>query len=255
MEKKKTVRRETPSFITEKEVFPTRLREIMDKRHVTPKMLAEYLGVSSPMVNQYRLGQSFPKMERLMEMAEYFHVTVNYLLGFSGADTDDEDVVAVCDYTGLSPDAVRILHNGTITDGSEIQSTLTSQEHFFALFGRNALNDFINSAVASSHGPYFLTAMLTLAEIIEGCNKEIESFSDPRNGSLKRLQKEMGMSVKIKELRYQICDVQDALRSYMDEVFHASDTVLQMRKLLEQYYDPNIIDEAETIDPLMIDKE
>lgn len=62
----------------------TRLVELRERKNVTQKELAEYLGISSPAVVAYEHDRSRP-VRYLKELADYFGVTVDYLL----CKTDD----------------------------------------------------------------------------------------------------------------------------------------------------------------------
>lgn len=53
------------------------------------KELANYLGCSVQAVNQYKNGTAFPKTENLIKIAEYFGVSLDYLVGFSNSKSRD----------------------------------------------------------------------------------------------------------------------------------------------------------------------
>lgn len=73
--------------------------------------LAEYLHCSSQAINQYKNGVSRPSLDNLSRIADYYNVTTDYLLGRTSDPSIDSDSRSVCDYTGLSPEAVNILHS------------------------------------------------------------------------------------------------------------------------------------------------
>ena len=75
--------------------------------------LAERLDCSPQAINQYRLGTSRPSLDKLIEIAKYYHVSVDYLLGLPwGVSTIDSSLRGAVDYTGLSEKAVIALHDG-----------------------------------------------------------------------------------------------------------------------------------------------
>ena len=45
--------------------------------------LANYLGCTVQAVNQYKNGTAFPKVENLIKIAEYYGVSLDYLVGLS----------------------------------------------------------------------------------------------------------------------------------------------------------------------------
>ena len=85
-----------------------------------PKALAEYLGVSVQAVNQYKQGTAFPKTENLIKIADFYGISVDYLLGVTSVPNRDTTIQAVCDYTGLSESAVKELK--ALSDMKEIRA-------------------------------------------------------------------------------------------------------------------------------------
>ena len=106
------------SRIAEKANTP--LARWLQDRATNPKALAEYLGVSVQAVNQYKQGTAYPKTENLIKIAEYFQISVDYLLGFTDVPNRDTTIQAVCDYTGLSESAVKQLK--ALSDMKEIRA-------------------------------------------------------------------------------------------------------------------------------------
>lgn len=62
----------------------TRIRELRERKNKTQQELAEYIGISSPAIVAYEHDRSRP-VRYLIEIAEYFDVSVDYLL----CKTDD----------------------------------------------------------------------------------------------------------------------------------------------------------------------
>lgn len=87
--------------------FSTTLRKLMDEEPITTQAkLAEITGKSRQTVSQYIHGISEPGYDTLGKIADYFHVSVDYLLSRSDIRTTDPDIKAVCAYTGLSETSV-----------------------------------------------------------------------------------------------------------------------------------------------------
>ena len=57
--------------------FAKRLRELV----TNPAALKECLGCSQQAINQYKQGTAFPKTENLIKIADFYGVSVDYLLG------------------------------------------------------------------------------------------------------------------------------------------------------------------------------
>ena len=91
--------------------FPTRLRELMESRGTRQEDLTDVLGVKSRQsVTGYTDGGTVPTSDKLIALAKYFNVSVDYLIGLTDVAKPDTDLQAVCDYTGLSEEAVEGLH-------------------------------------------------------------------------------------------------------------------------------------------------
>lgn len=61
------------------------LRIIRESRNITQTNLATALGVTQELISRYELGTAFPQPNRLIELANFFNCSVDYLLGI----TDD----------------------------------------------------------------------------------------------------------------------------------------------------------------------
>lgn len=90
--------------------FPTK---VLNQLISDSQQLAEYLHCSTQAINQYKNGTSRPSLDNLSKIADYYNVTTDYLLGRTEASSSDPDIRTACDYTGLSPKTVDILHTLT----------------------------------------------------------------------------------------------------------------------------------------------
>lgn len=95
-------------------VFPTRLRELMTAREVTMTALANALGISRQAVSQYQDGSTQPNMQKLIEIANYFNVSTDYLLGLTDTQSANADARAAVEYTKLPERAVNLIHSDSI---------------------------------------------------------------------------------------------------------------------------------------------
>lgn len=61
--------------------FGTRLKRLRKENDVTQAALAEYLGVVASAVGKYEtIDNAYPSVEALIKIAEFFHVSIDYLL-------------------------------------------------------------------------------------------------------------------------------------------------------------------------------
>lgn len=62
------------------ETFPKRLQRLREKRGISRSVLSELCGLSRNQVARYERGERKPTPDALIAMAEYFGVTIDYLL-------------------------------------------------------------------------------------------------------------------------------------------------------------------------------
>lgn len=66
-------------------LFPYRLRELRREKNVSQAELALALGVSKSTIGLYETGDTLPDAKTLYDLAKYFSVSSDYLLGLSDA--------------------------------------------------------------------------------------------------------------------------------------------------------------------------
>ena len=69
--------------------FKYRLRFLRQNAGLTQKDLASRIGASSGNVLKYELGETFPPMDLLLKIADFFDVSTDYLLGISDNPSHD----------------------------------------------------------------------------------------------------------------------------------------------------------------------
>ena len=62
-------------------IFPQRLTEQRNKCGIAQYVLSELLGMGHDTIRKYESGERIPSLERLCDIADYFGVSVDYLLG------------------------------------------------------------------------------------------------------------------------------------------------------------------------------
>lgn len=58
-----------------------KLKELRLKANVSQQVMADFLGVSRPAYTMYEIGKREPSHDTLQKLADYFGVSVDYLLG------------------------------------------------------------------------------------------------------------------------------------------------------------------------------
>lgn len=62
-----------------------KISELRNKKDLTQQALARSLGVTRSSVNAWEMGISIPSIEKLIDLAEFFQVSVDYLLGMDNS--------------------------------------------------------------------------------------------------------------------------------------------------------------------------
>lgn len=62
-------------------IFQERLKEQRTLYGKTQRQMAEHLGISQPSYIRYEKGTAEPTLEKLAALADFFDVSVDYLLG------------------------------------------------------------------------------------------------------------------------------------------------------------------------------
>lgn len=63
--------------------FHTRMKELRTQNSVTQRELAEALGIRATAICNYEADRNEPSLEKLVEMAKFFHVSCDYILGLT----------------------------------------------------------------------------------------------------------------------------------------------------------------------------
>ena len=62
----------------------------MRQRNITAKQLSEDTGISAGNISDWKSGRSKPSMEKVAILANYFHVSTDFLLGVKSGQQIDE---------------------------------------------------------------------------------------------------------------------------------------------------------------------
>lgn len=61
--------------------FRERLQQLREKKRISRKVLSELCGLNSDTVRRYERGEREPTLHSLVVIAEYFDVSIDYLVG------------------------------------------------------------------------------------------------------------------------------------------------------------------------------
>lgn len=93
------------------------------------KDLAAKIGVKDNVVSYFCSGARTPNLEQIIVIAKYLNTSSDYLLGLSAVQSPSIEMRAVCEYTGLSENAVSYLRilNAMKKDDEKPMSTRYSR--------------------------------------------------------------------------------------------------------------------------------
>ena len=69
-------------------MFPRRFKELRQKKKISQKQLADSLSLSRATISAYESGKRTPDIDTLQQIANYFEVSTDYLLGSTNSIYD-----------------------------------------------------------------------------------------------------------------------------------------------------------------------
>ena len=72
--------------------FATRLRELRKSNNVSQQKLSKYLNFGYTAIANYESGRNQPSLDTVKKIAQYFGVTVDYLIGVSDYPRRENDI-------------------------------------------------------------------------------------------------------------------------------------------------------------------
>lgn len=88
-------------------MFAKRLKELRTEKHISQAELATNLNLSNRTISMYEQGNSEPNVETLINIANFFNVSTDYLIGIT--NSKDPDNRSISDTLHLSDNAINIL--------------------------------------------------------------------------------------------------------------------------------------------------
>lgn len=64
-------------------MFPDRLNALLDERNVNAAKLSKEAEITERLIGYWRKGEKQPTMDNLIKLADYFNVSIDYLVGRS----------------------------------------------------------------------------------------------------------------------------------------------------------------------------
>lgn len=112
---------ESISNINYNALFPTRMRELRRTKDVSQDEAATNIGVTRSTIGLYENGDNIPDIKKLVRIANYYDVSVDYLLGIDERPRFDFEYIGKM--TGLSDTAIIAL--GSFSELSVVEKDNT----------------------------------------------------------------------------------------------------------------------------------
>lgn len=61
--------------------FPKRLQKLREREHKSRVVLSQLCGLPDSSIRRYERGEVKPNIDSLVAIADYFHVSIDYLVG------------------------------------------------------------------------------------------------------------------------------------------------------------------------------
>jgi len=101
--------------------FKTRLRMLRESAGLTQEDMAKALGISRTRLASYEQGQREPGLELLEEIADYFNVDMDYLIGRNEQNTlNGMDLDELIEYIHKSPEYKILLSKSKKLDKEQL---------------------------------------------------------------------------------------------------------------------------------------
>jgi len=89
-------------------MFGDRLKELRQQKNLTQEELARKMGISRGTYAHYEINKRQPDYEMLQKFADFYDVTVDYLLGRTDNPENKSTVTVAGQSISLSPDELRV---------------------------------------------------------------------------------------------------------------------------------------------------
>lgn len=81
--------------------FGERLQLLRKEKYISQEQFAEVMNVSRQAVSKWELNQSYPEIDKLIELSNYFGVTLDYLIKDERIDLDEISHITADDESGM----------------------------------------------------------------------------------------------------------------------------------------------------------
>lgn len=110
--------------------FAQRVKQLRKQKHLTGEQLGNILGITKTGISYWENGKSVPDNEMLLKLADFFDVSIDYLLG----NTDIETKIDKSTYYGDYDEVVEYLKDNP--EHLDVYKRILNDDHFALLFDK-----------------------------------------------------------------------------------------------------------------------
>lgn len=156
-----------------KESFKERLNHLIEEREIAHSKLAKAIEVSTALISKYTSGKTKPSYDNFIKIAEFFDVSLDYLVGREEAPSQSNEQDQFYELINM----IEILKKKNPEENYLIEKLKSVVEKM----NENAPNDILGSR---KH----VFELITLMEVLEGKNLEVNKMIDKLNAEIKKLR-------------------------------------------------------------------
>lgn len=125
------------------------LRKLRTERNLSQQKLADAVGVSQQSINKYENGLAQPDLQMLMQLASFFHTSIDYLIGYA----DNPNTYKLAD----DESAGSLIRETPAFDPENLYDTSPRERHHLSMYRRlkpemqNSLDDFLENFSPDNH--------------------------------------------------------------------------------------------------------
>ena len=154
-----------------------RLKEERIEKGISLEKLKGAVGISTSNLGDYENDSKNPTIDRLLRIAEFYGVSLDYLAGRTEIKSPEPTIRAICDATGLSEDAVRRLRsNREMMDIGDDECTIGLAPHTTATVEMEPFGKYLNIACE------MLSILISHKSLdFESCLRHLHAYMHPNS--------------------------------------------------------------------------
>lgn len=110
-----------------------RIKQLRQEQQLSLRHLSKELNIAYSSLGKYERGEQQPNFETLIKIANYFHVTTDYLLELTEAKSTNLEISYMSNYLGLTERSIHELHayNDICEKNQQVKQKLTTLNMLF----------------------------------------------------------------------------------------------------------------------------